>query len=161
MHWWKLSIFLSKSLVLCATGIFRIGVTTKDPNITAISTPWRKCPYRDRNANVHLCNAKTLRWELLRWRHCIFHSHLKSWSLDWHARIFEWAMMVYFKHLWYRKRANSKKYITRLKTVGWDTCMYVFMPLTISDFVVYTLWESDPYRHFSKKGSTIQLVFTN
>ena len=61
MHWWKLSIFLSKSLVLCTTGIFRIGVTTKDPNITAISIPWRKSPYRHRNAIVHHCNAKTLR----------------------------------------------------------------------------------------------------
>ena len=82
MHWWKLSIFLSKSLVLCTTGIFRIGVTTKDPNITAISIPRRKCPYCHRNAIVHHCNTKTLRWGSLRWRHCMFHSHLKSWSLD-------------------------------------------------------------------------------
>ena len=160
MHWRKLSIFLSKSQVLYTTGIFRIGVTTKDPNITAISIPWRKCPYRDRNANVHHCNAKTLRWGLLRWRHCMFHSHLKSWSLDTHVSLNgQWWYI--FKHLWYRKRAEFEKYITQLKTVGWDTCMYVFMPLTISDLVVYTLWESDPYRHFSKKGSTIQLVFTN
>ena len=30
------------------TCIFRIGVTTKVPNITAMSIPWRKCPYRGR-----------------------------------------------------------------------------------------------------------------
>ena len=79
MHWRKLRFF-NISLALYATGIFRIGVTTKHIYYKmAISIPWRNCPYRDRNANLHHCNAETF-WGLLRWGLCTFHSHLTHWG---------------------------------------------------------------------------------
>ena len=143
MHWRKLSFFLCKSLVLCTNGIFRIGVTTKDPNITAISIPWRKCPYRDRNANAHHCNAKALRWGLLRWRHCMFHSHLKSWSLDWHPRILEWAMMVYFQTSLISEKSRIKKIYNPIKNCGLRhmyVCFYATNHLRFCGIYSMRIW---------------------
>ena len=130
------------SLALYTTGIY--SELTLLQNITAISIPWRNRPYRDRNANVHHCNAETF-WELLRWGRCTFHTYLKLWSLPWHARVLGQTMF-----LLYQKRAELRIYINQLKDVGWDSLeMYVFS--YHKSFRVFTVGESDSHRHFGKK----------
>ena len=143
MHWRKLSLF-DISLALYTTGIYSELALLQ--NITAISIPWRNCPCRDRNANVHHCNAETF-WGLLRWGRCTFHSHLKLWSLPWHARDF--GQTIYLS---YWKSAELRRYINKpIKSCWLRQSRDVRFVCHHKSFRVFTLEGSDSHRDFCKK----------
>ena len=113
-------------------------------NITTIFIPWRNCPCRDLNANVHHYNAETF-WGLLRLGRCTFHYHLSPGT---HVSLDRQYIFHMGKGLDYEDICMYI-YINKLKAVVWDSLeMHVFS--YHKSFRVFTVGGSDAHRHFSQ-----------
>ena len=84
--------------------------------------------------------------------HCIYISFPLKSMVSPLARMCLWVCNDgVFSNIFHIEKGYILKKYNPIKAAGWDGLhMYVFIPPIIYDLVVFTAWESDSLRHFSK-----------